>query len=73
MIASHFGINLRNINQSNLQWNKFFPYLTSFGKSLWNCHGNGWMASCLVVIVASGSKARDVTLHDLAPHNFQDF
>jgi hypothetical protein len=27
---SNLGINLRNINQANLQWNKFFPYFTKF-------------------------------------------
>jgi hypothetical protein len=30
-------------------------------------------AELLVVIVASGSEARHVTPHDLAPHNFRDF
>jgi hypothetical protein len=49
MVASHFGTNLRNINHAKLQWNKFFPYFTSFGKS-------PAMEIAMVIIVASASE-----------------
>jgi len=52
---SNFGINLRNINQANLQWNKFFPYFKSFGISL--VLKLQWHWLLLVIIVASASEA----------------